>query len=328
MNRAHAQNQQTESLILQNSKFNLIHRHFNLETLQKLALGKQRSTFRINTKIPDHLNFNPPFFHEYWMPHPWIFGVWGSHLGRVYLSDQGTLEKLKDLNTFLKSDQLPPGSIVPAHSEKRYMYSKLPFPRVVYRIISECWYDIKQGWHVHHIDNNSWDCSVENLIPLNSVTHLAIHKPYRYKHKYNSLPVKKPISSGKETYVDPKLAFTGIFHPRWKGFILVYSGTVSQEPQFIFRDLDKFSKWFSETYSPIVTKGLRKGQELSLHEIRMVALSPDSSFFLGFNVRISFWIPPLSQRMKWKSLLPENSEIKADWILLPNFQNLEKMQNS
>lgn len=327
MERAHSINQQPEAVILQHSQCGLIHKIFDITTLQKLAGGRKRSVFRLDPTIPDHLNTCPPYFHEYWRPHPWILGLWGSHLGRVYLAH--VKEKIP-VGRYLLSSELPPGGLVPVHLEKRYMHAELsPRSRFVYRIIAECWFFIKKGWHVHHINNNSLDCAIENLIPLSSLFHMAIHKPYKYKHKFHLSPFS-PKTSEKNKSIKPKNLFTGIFDPRWKGFILVHPGTVSNEVQFIFRDIGKFSDWFLQTYSPLITRGPRKGEELTVKDVKMIALSltPQSNFFLGFNFRISFWIPPLSLRIKWKYHLPEENAIDPQWILPPTFKNLQKMKKS
>lgn len=322
MQRADSLNQRPENSILQHSQGGLVHNFFDIETLQKLAKGRKRSLFFLNSEIPDHLNFCPPYFHEYWRPHPCTPGLWGSHLGRVYFDEK---EKIVPVKHHLLSSQLPPGgTIIPTYLEDRYMYTKLPFPKAVYRIIAECWFYIRKGWHIHHINNNSLDCKIENLLPLSSTFHMAIHKPYKYKDKY-CISEENKISE-KKNFTRSENSFTGIFHPRWKGFILVYSGTVSQEPQFTFRDIPKFSKWFLETYSPKVMKGPRKGQELTPEDITMIVLSPESQFLLKFNMRISFWVPPLSLRSKWEKKLPTNEEIHPQWILTPTFQNLAKMQ--
>ncbi len=324
MQRSDTTNNKTENFIFQSSKGNLIKNSFDIETLQKLAIGRKRSLFHLNPKISDHLNYNPPYFHEYWRPHPWIPYLWGSHLGRVYLAEKEIY--FKSDKTYLKSSQLPPGDIVHTRLENRYMYAELSFPRVVYRIVAECWFYIRKGWHVHHINNNSLDCTVANLLPLSSTLHMAIHKPHKYQDKYSPfLPKKTRKTSGKKKKsLNP---FIGIFHPRWKGFLLVYSGTVSQIPQFIFRDVIKFSKWFLETYSPKVSKGPRKGNELSIAEIESLALLLSPFFLNNFNTRISFWIPPLSIRPKWDTQLPTAEEINPQWLLPPTFQNLEKMKN-
>ena len=96
---------------------------------------------------------------ENWVEHPKYKTYKVSNLGRVMIND--VIQKQRDD---------PDGKLGYLVLEKYTMV-------LVYQLVADVFLDRKEGegLAVHHIDNNGYDCSEDNLIMLTESQHNAIH---------------------------------------------------------------------------------------------------------------------------------------------------------
>lgn len=67
---------------------------------------------------------------------------------------------------------------------------------LVYKIIAEAFYGSTQGYHIHHINNNGFDCRPENLILLTQDEHSKVHGwPIGKPEKIDD--IEDPVESDK-----------------------------------------------------------------------------------------------------------------------------------
>ena len=97
---------------------------------------------------------------ENWVEHPKYKTYKVSNLGRVMIND--VIQKQRDD---------PDGKLGYLVLEKYTMV-------LVYQLVADVFLDRKEGegLAVHHIDNNGYDCSEDNLIMLTERQHNAIHR--------------------------------------------------------------------------------------------------------------------------------------------------------
>ena len=75
--------------------------------------------------------------------------------------------------------------ILPHECNKNMSYNVHVYTMVAYAFLGKLPYD---GKHVHHIDNNGYNCRADNLIVLDSEQHSYVHGKIHHTQAHNSLP--------------------------------------------------------------------------------------------------------------------------------------------
>lgn len=122
---------------------------------------------------------------------------WDGPLGNFYVS---TFGRIKYCDKFLKQDDV---------SKQGYLVLLKPDAATpvntttcVYTFVAKMFMGKKDGdgLHVHHIDNNGYDCSLKNLILLTPAQHNAVHR----NRKLNKEQLKDALSP-KKRYSEDKI---------------------------------------------------------------------------------------------------------------------------